>query len=99
MKGQIALASPAQQVSTKADAVKPSHRLWSMKEGKEGKCRDFAIQQESIRLEKFQQNIFLVAACPAVSITTQHGGHGALDWKADRIQQFLYITAMVLKNK
>lgn len=94
----MALASPAPQASTKAEAVKPSHWLWSMKEDKEGKCGDFAIQKDSVQPEKFQQNIFLVAACPAVSITTQCGGPTALDWKAAGIQQFLDITAMVLKN-
>lgn len=70
-----------------------------MKEGKEGKCRDFAIQKDSVQPEKFQQNIFLVAACPAVSITTLCGGHRALDWKAAGVQQFLDITTMVLKKK
>lgn len=70
-----------------------------MKEDKEGKCGDFAIQKDSVQPEKFQQNIFLVTACPAVSITTLHGGRRALDWKEAGIQQFLDITAMVLKEK
>lgn len=95
MKGHTALATPARPVSTKAEAVKPSHWLWSMKEGK---CGDFAIQKDSVQPEKFQQNIFLVAACPAVSITTLHGGRRAPDWEAAGIQQFLDIPDMVLKK-
>lgn len=55
LKGQAALAMPAKLVSMKTKAEKPSHWLWSMKEGE---CGGFAIQKNSSRTEKFQQNIF-----------------------------------------
>lgn len=65
----------------------------------EGKCGGFAIQKNSSRTEKFQQNIFLVAACPAVNTVTLHGVCSALDWKAIGIWRFLDISHTDMRKK
>lgn len=87
-KHWAAPATPARRAGIQAKAGKQSHWVWSIREDEESKHRGFASQRDSSWPEKFQQNIFLVEACPAVNITPLHRARTAPSWKVVRIWWF-----------